>query len=220
MRVEHSSGVEDFHRNSAQLPSCCGCGSRPPAFHPKVVTQSVAEFRWMLGDLLTQRQTTMKTVILPKGLSMEDPRLKRAAVVSRKSYVLAPGELPILPIMPFVTDVEGVLIPPCEGPQSGKLTRMQILPESLIADSENLAEDLVKLGNLNPEQTTNQVPPFLIEFEKFRDGTKQSGLPLPELFPPAMVIPKGEKDEMIPESHISNISTRLPSSHSSSFSYH
>jgi len=162
MRPETTTGIEDYDYHKGFV-SCCGCG-RAPTYDSRIVTHHLDEHKWMMADLLTTRQITIKTVILPPGMSMEDPRLRNSSVVSRRSYWLPSGELPVTPVLPFVSDVQDCLVPPCEGPTPNITSRIQVLPEELIRDSEMEAQQLVEDGVIAPEDPPAEIPDFLREY--------------------------------------------------------
>eukprot|EP01053_Blabericola_migrator_P008762 Blabericola_migrator_1__8761@NODE_4614_length_1057_cov_30_511111_g2868_i0_p1_GENE_NODE_4614_length_1057_cov_30_511111_g2868_i0NODE_4614_length_1057_cov_30_511111_g2868_i0_p1_ORF_typecomplete_len102_score23_71_NODE_4614_length_1057_cov_30_511111_g2868_i0352657 len=62
------------------------------------------------------KPTVIKTVILPPGVDLTDPRLQYGEVVEEKQYTLEPGDVGTWPEdVPFEVDVDKRLLPPFWG---------------------------------------------------------------------------------------------------------
>lgn len=88
----------------------------PQVAPQQFVTQAHVDWVEQMKGLYTHRPTLTKTVVLPAGVELSDPRLGVGVVVSEKTYSLPVGEFPEWPgQLPFECDVDGRLLPPCWG---------------------------------------------------------------------------------------------------------
>ncbi|EZG57140.1 hypothetical protein GNI_099270 [Gregarina niphandrodes] len=90
---------------------------RKDAFNPTIV-QTTEEFDDMLNDMVTRAPITIRTVHLPAGYTMQDPRLRGKTFPVIRSFVesLPAGELPVLPAKSMVADIKRSLVPPAWNP--------------------------------------------------------------------------------------------------------
>eukprot|EP01069_Polyplicarium_translucidae_P003479 Polyplicarium_translucidae@DN2324_c0_g1_i2.p1 len=124
-QVEREFAIEP--RRCVCIPRCLG----PEV--GAVVVKTVDEMREDLADLVTRESLVINTVLLPPGMSMDDPRLQCATTVSSMSYTQDVGMLPELPEASFDADVEGKLIPPFRGLRKGHTQRVQVIPDEDLA---------------------------------------------------------------------------------------
>jgi len=103
------------------------------------VVQTKEEWEAMMRDFLTWHSVVLKTVILPPGVSLSDPRLPNAVLGSRRTYTLPVGYIPEFPGPTFEAELEGHLVPPAYGPVQGLRTRYQVINEEHLGRSESLA---------------------------------------------------------------------------------
>lgn len=113
-------------------------GADPDAMPPSVMATE-PEWDSMMEELLTTHPCVIKTVILPEGVTLDDPRLAEAEEVCRYSYTLPLGQMPELPKGPCESQIAGSLVTDEMGPTRGRTTHYQILPEELLERSEFLA---------------------------------------------------------------------------------
>lgn len=86
--------------------------SKPQQF----VSQAHLDWVKQVEDVYTSRPTLTKTVILPPGVELNDPRLTQGVVVAERTYMMPTGQFPEWPeATPFECDVDGRLLPPCWG---------------------------------------------------------------------------------------------------------
>eukprot|EP01054_Gregarina_sp_Poly1_P001804 Gregarina_sp_Poly_1__1803@NODE_1468_length_4062_cov_97_329161_g972_i0_p3_GENE_NODE_1468_length_4062_cov_97_329161_g972_i0NODE_1468_length_4062_cov_97_329161_g972_i0_p3_ORF_typecomplete_len140_score22_12_NODE_1468_length_4062_cov_97_329161_g972_i09831402 len=80
------------------------------------VVQSKSDFDQQINKLMRTRPTIIKSVVLPPGVDLSDPRLQYGEVVDEKTYSLEPGDIGAWPEdVPFEVDVDRRLVPPCWG---------------------------------------------------------------------------------------------------------
>jgi len=99
------------------------------------VVQSRGDWEKQAKSLYRKRPTITKSVILPPGVELNDPRLKQGEVVEEKHYFLDPSELGYWPSdHPFEVDVDRTLVPPCYG-RPGVAAHYAVYPDSRFTDS-------------------------------------------------------------------------------------
>lgn len=91
-----------------------------------IIVQSAEEWDYMLHNLAFERSLIVKTVILPPGIGLSDPRLRRARVRSAKTYMRRPEEFFEYPATVYIGQVDGSLVPPADGCVAGEETRYQV----------------------------------------------------------------------------------------------
>lgn len=77
------------------------------------IVQTKADWDEQLTSVLRSKPTVIKTVILPPGVQLGDPRLKLGEVIEETKHTLKLGEKGNWPAdVPFEADLDGRLLPP------------------------------------------------------------------------------------------------------------
>lgn len=80
------------------------------------IISSHGDFNRQLDKILKKQSCLIKTVVLPPGVSLDDPRLEAGKVVEEINYKLPVGEKGIWPEShPYEVDVSSKLVPPAFG---------------------------------------------------------------------------------------------------------
>lgn len=106
-----------------------------------IIVQSAEEWDYMVHNLAFEYSLIVKTVILPPGVGLTDPRLENARLRSAKTYMREPGTFFEYPATTYLGHVDGDLVPPAEGCVAGEETRYQIIPHEKIPASIQLATE-------------------------------------------------------------------------------
>jgi len=114
-------------------------GVDPASMAPSVIATE-PEWDSMMTEFLSANPCVLRTIILPEGVSLDDPRLLDAEEVSRNSYVLPLGQMPEFPKGPYESQIAGQLVADSIGPIPGRTTHYQVVPDDLLERSEFLAE--------------------------------------------------------------------------------
>jgi len=105
------------------------------------VVQSQHEWLDMIRDITTRQSLVFRTVILPQGVTLSDPRLPFATLSTRRTYTLPLGYIPEFPNPTFEAEIQGSAVPPAIGPVPGKQTHYQVLPSDVVPRSEALGSE-------------------------------------------------------------------------------
>lgn len=94
------------------------------------VVQSRGDWDRQMSKLLKSKPTVIKTVILPPGVQLDDPRLQYGEVVEESTYELPSGDLGAWPSdRPFEADLDKNLLPPAWG-RKGVAAHYAVYPDS------------------------------------------------------------------------------------------
>lgn len=125
-------------------------GGADTRFDPTVVA-SRSEYRHMVCDIATRQPMVLQTVVLPQGMTMNDPRLRGILYAGGEhtEVKLPPGEMPDLPKGIYLADLKKSFVPPRFLPDNvkGDEVRFQVLPRGLLAKSEDKAARLLAAGH-------------------------------------------------------------------------
>lgn len=121
-----------------------------------IVVQSQEEFGKQLTDLSFEHSLAVKTLILPRGVTLSDPRLHLARVKSGRSYVLPRGQTFLTPNPCYVADLDEQLIPPAEGPYYNTETRYQVIGQEKIPEATHMATATHRMSLYHPEPSQQQ----------------------------------------------------------------
>lgn len=136
-----SSGTEEYLDRVKEQTNWFGRIKNEDRFNPTVVVTQ-EEYCDIIRDLATRCSLRVRSVILPPGVTMDDPRLrtKLSPPLSVRSETLSPGILPKFPDTPFISDIPLELNSPDWTPYSvstGDL-RFQVIPDDLLPVAETI----------------------------------------------------------------------------------
>lgn len=139
-----------FEKLRPQTGASRGTGGGDARFDPTVVA-SREEYRAMVCDIATRQPMVLQTLVLPEGMTLNDPRLRGILYPGgeHSEVRLPPGEMPDLPKGIYLADVKTKFVPPRFLPDNvkGDEVRFQVLPRGLLAKAEAKGARLLAAGH-------------------------------------------------------------------------